>query len=270
MYIHMVYLYNCRYEDKENKSNFSDSNSIHVMVVDKKLLSNPDSNAIDIDLDQETTNDTCLLEDTSSINLDLSHLNIDDNISSAVCYSDSSNNEKSIEDGVNDNDTSIPVMHLFANISFEGCGNESNVHTIIANLDHVKNSNNILESVLKDRTIKADDTVNGNLKHQRYISQNQNIDKNVTSMPKKVLKKHSITSTNSVVNHNAPWCKIFIIFAVCCTIGIFLIPITLYFVNQTRDNTEVDSPEYSHKRNTSNVVVRYKPSSQLYLCILYF
>ena len=135
----------------------------------------------------------------------------------------------SVEDGVNNNDLSS--------------GSDLIDCTTIVN--QVQNGNSILESsVLKD---EAD---NGNLNHSRCISQSSTSDGNVTSLPKKVLKKRNTISTSSIMKHKTKCCKIFIIFAICCIIGIFLIPIIGYYVNQTSNDAEVDT-EYSHETEVS-------------------
>ena len=200
-------------------------------MIDKELLSSPDSNMVDTDLDQGTaTNVTSISSVSNTGSLDI----------------------KSIEDGIHNNDLlSIPIVHSFVNVSFESSGSNSNDHTLIANLDKVKTSKE--SPVLKDRAKRADDTANSNLSRQRCISLSSNTANDVTSLPKKVLK-HSTISTSSMIYQKAMCCKTFIIFAMCCIIGIFLIPIIAYYVNQTRDNTEVDT-EYSREINTSNAEV---------------
>ena len=228
----LIYFYSCRYEDEGIHSSSSDflysgTHITNVMMIDKELLSSPDSNMVDTDLDQGTTTNVTSISSVSNTgSLDI----------------------KSIEDGINNNLLSIPVVHSFVNVSFESPGSNSNGHTLI---DEVKTSKE--SPVLKDRAKRADDTANSNLSHQRCISRSSSTDNDVTSLPKKVLK-HSTISTSSMINQKAMCCKIFIIFAICCIIGIFLIPIIVYYVNQTRDNTEVDT-EYSREINTSNAEV---------------
>lgn len=191
------------------------------MMIDKEMLSSPNSSTLDTDLDQNTT---------SNVTTDLSI--------------------KSIEDDVNNSDLSS--------------GSDLVGHTTGVNLDQVENSNNVSESiVLKD---KVNNTSIGNLNHPRCISQSSNPDHDVTSLPKKILRKHNTISTSSIIKHKTLCCKIFIIFAMCCIIGIFLIPIIAYYVNQTRNNAEVDD-EYSHEINTLNAEVCYGVCYLVVTCI---
>ena len=226
------------------------------MMIGKELLSNQDSNTVDTGLDQETTTNVTINDDNSSV-FNTGNLNI-----------------SSTEDGVNNNDLKIPVVYSSANVSFESSGGDSIDHTIITNLDQVKNSNNVNiseSSVVK--AIKADNSANGNLNHQRCGSQNESAGNDVTSLPKKMLKiKRSTISASSIIKHKVLCCKLFSIFAMCCIIGIFSIPIIVYYVNQIRDTTEVDSDsEYSREINISNAEVCYEPSSGcIYFTLLMF
>ena len=158
--------------------------------------------------------------------------------------------------GVNNNNLSVPIAHSFATTSFESSGSDVVGHTTTVNLDQVKSVSE--SSVLEDQT---DNTSNGNLNHPRCISQSSNTDGDVTSLPKKVLKKctRNTISTSSIIKHKTLCCKVFVILAMCCIIGIFSIPIIAYYVNQTRNNAELHGEvdtEYSHEINTSNVEVR--------------
>ena len=202
------------------------------MITDKEIvmLSSSNNSMLDSDLDQNiTTNVTSISPVFATGNL-------------------------SVEDGVNNNDLSIPIT------SFESSGSDLISHTTIVN--QVQNSNNQVQngnSILESLVISKDEADNGNLNHSRFISQSSNPDDDVTvSLPKKVLKKcNTVTiSTSSIMKHKTLCCKIFIIFAICCIIGIFLIPIIAYYVNQTRNDAEVDT-EYSHEINTSNAEVSY-------------
>ena len=188
------------------------------------MLSSPNNSTLNSDRDQNiTTNVTSISPVFATGNLSI----------------------KSIEDGVNNNDLSVPIPYSFT--SFESSRSKSNLigHTTIIN---PKNGNSISESlVLKD---EAD---NGNLNHSRCILQSSTPDGDVTSLPKMVLNKRR---TSSIMKHKTRCCKIFVIFAICCIIGIFSIPIIVYFVNQTSNNAEVDT-EYSHEINTSNAEVSY-------------
>ena len=200
-------------------------------MIDKEISN---GSTLDTDLDQNiTTNVTSISSVFTTGNLSI----------------------KSIEDGVNNNNLSIPIAHSFPTTSFESSGSDLVGHTTTVNLDRVQSSNKVESLVLED---EADNTSNGNLNHPRCISQSSNPDGDV---PKKVFKKcmRNTISTSSIIKHKTLCYKIFIILAMCCIIGIFSIPIIAYYVNQTRNNAEVDT-EYSQEINTSNVEVCYEQS----------
>ena len=190
------------------------------------MLNSPNNGTLDSDCDQNiTTNVTKISPVFATGNLSI----------------------KSIEDGVNNNDLSVPIAYSFTNTSFES-SRSKNGHTTIVN---PKNGNSVSESL-----VLKDETDNGNLNHSRCILQSSSPDGDVTSLPKKVLKKRRTISTSSIIKHKTRCCKIFVIFAICCIIGIFSIPIITYYVNQISNNAEVDT-EYSHEINTSNAEVSY-------------
>ena len=141
--------------------------------------------------------------------------------------------KEGIEDDISDN-PGIPVVHL---ISVE-C---SNGHSITTNLNQTENgSNTPNSSVLNDKMIYAGD----NLSYQKCISQDKSIENNLTLMP----KRKKIQSGYALCS------KVLVIFAVCCIIGCYLIPVILYYVSQTGGSTETD-PEFSHEKNTSTAKV---------------
>ena len=116
----------------------------------------------------------------------------------------------------------------------------------ITNFDQNKNSNKVLQ--LLD---KADDTtINSHL--------SENI-MNTDSYDTPLSKHRNSSASVGIINYNAVCWKISIIFSVCCIIGFFLMPIIFYFVNQTRQSTEVGN-ESSYEKNTSNKEV-CKPGS---------
>ena len=136
-------------------------------------------------------------------------------------------------------DIPIHITNAMLTDSIANGKSDSSDFVITTNLDQSKDST----------TDKPDDTVGG---HQRHLSQNKKTDSRITLLAKRVLKmQHSISSDSiNIVHHNVLCCKISIIFSMCCIIGIFLMPIIFFIVNQANDNTEVDT-EYSHEINTS-------------------
>lgn len=152
--------------------------------------------------------------------------------------------ESNTENGVHSK-PDISVVYHCANI--EKCTSNSSSLASNINLDQVKTCNTSDSSVLEDNTIKTDDASKDYL---RYISQ----DENVPERFKKARQSVTLTSRSALC------CKILIIFAVCCIIGCFLIPITLYYESLTENIDEINV-EYS---NTSSAKVRHRLSSYNY------
>ena len=73
----------------------------------------------------------------------------------------------------------------------------------------------------------------------------------IISLP---ITRASTMTSISDTKRNKLCCKLLVIVSVCLIIGVFLIPIMIFLVNQTRKGTELDS-EFSHERNTSNTEV---------------
>ena len=195
-------------------------------MVDKELPSSPNGSTLDTDLDQNITTNVTSISTTGNLSIN------------------------SIEDGVNNNHLSVPIAYSFAT-TFESSGSDLVGHTTTVNLDQIKSSNNVSESLVSE-----DEADNGNLNHPRCISQSSNPDGDVTSLPKKV---HNTISTSSIIKHKTLCRKVFVTLAMCCIIGIFSIPIIAFYVNQARNNPEVDT-EYSQEINTSNAEVCYEQS----------
>ena len=169
------------------------------MLTDKKSSLN---NSIDIDLDQETTNNTNQVE-SSSIHQDhtfIVHLN---DISPVL------NKQKDIDHDVSStSDDSSPKIT-------------------------VDNSPKVAFTVDSNESIHS---------HQRSILQNINTE----DIPRKQYRSTSIVLTKS----HALCCKLSIVFAICCTTGLSLMPIIFYYVSQIGNDVPT-GPEHSRERNTS-------------------
>ena len=78
-------------------------------------------------------------------------------------------------------------------------------------------------------------------------------DENTTSVPENLSIKKKTNS--SIVTHNACLCKMYLSFAACCIIGIYLIPFAVFAI-QSRNNTKKDF-DYSltNEKNTSSANV---------------
>ena len=74
---------------------------------------------------------------------------------------------------------------------------------------------------------------------------------NITSVPENLFIKRKTNS--SIVTHKACLCKMYLSFAACCIIGIYLIPFAVFAI-QSRNNTEKDL-DYSSEKNTSSANV---------------
>ena len=127
----------------------------------------------------------------------------------------------------------------------------SNISTMCQNADVVlvENSNGKINGIAlgsQDRT------------NQRYILQDESRENSVISVPKVITKRQKLkySATIDYRNGNGLCCKMSIVFAICCIIGCWLIPVILYYVSQAtdRDNAETD-PGYSHEKNISSAKV---------------
>ena len=147
-----------------------------------------------------------------------------------------------------------PAVTIESLTDIEDGINDNPGHSITTKPNQMENGSRILDlSAPDDTIINTDKTTEDNLNHQRCISQDEGIENNTASIPirKKIQRNISLGSLNS---RNALCCKVSVIFGVCCVIGVYLIPITLYYVGQTRDNPKTD-PEFSPEKNTSTAKV---------------
>ena len=93
---------------------------------------------------------------------------------------------------------------------------------------------------MEDGSNISDTIVNAD---NRSFSQDENTESDVPSLS---IKK----KTQRNLNYNALCSKVLVIFGVCFIIGCYLIPIILYYVDQSRGNPEVD-PEFPSEKNAS-------------------
>ena len=149
--------------------------------------------------------------------------------------------ESGIEDGVNDN-AGVSVRHTITQIFVES----SNDHSITTKPNRMEDDSGI--SALDDMIINANKTTEDNLNHQGCISQDEGMENIVTLMPKR--KKIHHNTNSGCLYGNDMCCKVSVIFGVCCIIGCYLIPITLYYVGQARGDPETGL-EFSQEKNTS-------------------
>ena len=147
-----------------------------------------------------------------------------------------------------------PAVTIESLTDIEDGINDNPGHRITTKPNQMENGSSISDSsALDDTTINADKTTEDNLNHQRCISQDEGIENNTASMPIRKKIQHNISS-GSLNSRSALCCKVSVIFGVCCVIGFYLIPITLYCVSQTKDNPKTD-PKFSHEKNTSTAKV---------------
>ena len=172
----------------------------------------------DVNLDQETTIDTCQGEE-SCINLDdpcAIHL---DDISPVVKTQSSTG----IKDNVNStlDDASVNII-----------GNS--------------------------KVTFAVGSSGNNLSHQKNIPQNENtVDTSISKEVFKSKKVRQYRSTSiTLTKSHAVCCKLSVAFVICCTTRFSLMPIVFYYVSQIGNDVPTD-PEYSHERNISTAKVCY-------------
>ena len=203
------------------------------LLINKVSLRNSydDDNVADPDIYQNTTTDTDQVE-ISSINPDSSYVvdcNIVGNISSVVnaeCLSGT-------EDDVNTTSDTLVVCPI-VKVTFAENSNE--------------NTNDISDHmVLQSNSINTDNTA----------TQDEITEINASTAPERfsithVQKMKCNTNPARVGVNNARY-KVALVFTMCCVIGCCLMPVILYYVNQTVDNAETGS-EYSHGKNVSTKV----------------
>ena len=198
------------------------------MLKDEELLSNHEGNVVVSNHDQKTTNDT------SSV------------VNNGTCEYNSCDTE----DGVNSN---ILVADMIAKTSVaESYVSDVLDNAVMINLDQMESNSET--SVFKEKSIKAVNITENNISHQTCISQDENVENNVASLPecsKKMKQSYSSAKTGA---HSDMCCKVSIVFGVCFIIGFFLLPFMLYYVNQTGGNSRLD-PDHSHGQNKSSVKV---------------
>ena len=95
--------------------------------------------------------------------------------------------------------------------------------------------------------------------HQRSnksISENKSVED--ASLSKEVSKSKKVklyrSTSIALTKSHALCCKLSIVFAICCTTGLSLMPIVFYYVSQIGNDVPI-GPEYSHERNTSTATV---------------
>ena len=198
------------------------------MLKDEELLSNFEGNMVVSNHDQKTTNDN------SSV------------VNNGTCEYNSCDTE----DGVNSN---ILVADMIPKTSVaESYISDVLDNAIMINLDQMESNNEKL--VFKDKVIKAVNITEDNISHQMCISQQENVGNSVASLPKSSKKMKRSNSSAKTGAHSDMCCKVSIVFGVCFIIGFFLLPLMLYYVNQTGENLRLD-PDHSYEQNKSSVKV---------------
>ena len=179
--------------------------------------SSNNSNPVDLDLDQETTMNACQVENSSMYPDKLCVIHLD--ISPAV------NNQNDIANSTSD-DSSINVTRDNSNVVFSTGSSESI-------LSHQRSNKSISENKSAEGT---------------------SLSKEVSKSKK--VKQYRSTSIALTKSH-ALCCKLSIVFAICCTTGLSLMPIIFFYVSQIVNDDVPTGPEYSHERNTSTAAVSY-------------
>ena len=208
------------------------NNSTDALLVDKVSLSSSDSHVVGNDLGPEPT----LVED-SCINLDATHLNVVENLSSVL----------NIEIPVIMKNSEDDINHETTNTSFTGnhaSDPSSHVNSgemVITNSD---------SSHLKDETNKTGNIIEHNLRNENWSSQDENV-QNVTPTPESHSKRKKMDTSGTT--HHAWRFKLLVIFAACCIIGCYLIP---FAVNTTQFTLNTNE-DFSNDKNISSANVSY-------------
>ena len=175
-----------------------------------------DSDPVGVDLDQEITMNACQVENSSIYPDEPCVMHLD--IFPAV------NNQNDIANSTSD-DSSINVTR-----------NNSNVVSITGSS----------ESILSHQ------------KSNKSISENKSTED--TSLSKEVSKSKRVKQYRStsiaLTKSHALCCKLSIVFTICCTTALSLMPIVFYYTSQIGNDVPT-GPEYSHERNTSIAAVSY-------------
>ena len=235
MFTCLLFLYSCYENNEEKVSDYSKSlnSSTDALLVDKVSLCSSDSHVVGSDLGQKPTS-----TEDSCINLDATHLNVVENLSSVL----------NIEIPVIMRNSEDDNNHETTNISFTvNHTSDPGNHVIIAKSGQIEN--NISDSSpLKDKTNKTGNVIEHNLNHEKWNSQDENA-QNVTSTPESHSKRKKMDSSGTT--HSAWRFKLLLIFAACCIIGCYLIPFAVY-ATQFRSST---SDDFSSVKNTSSANV---------------
>ena len=242
------------------------SHRINAMLTLEEHSSNSDSH-VDVVSTDLTMSDACSDES------DVGNLDADNTGTPQMVNMESLTAKESIVDISNSTIAIEPIIIIktcFANT----CSSDSNAHGIITCPDQMENNiNNITDaSGLKDQTTKADEAVEGNLRHHSHFVVQEDTE-NSAGLPNKRLNKtkklkYNISSANlGAFKHRDQCCKVLVAFGICCIVVLFLIPIIVFYVIQDNSNAEMD-PEYSSNKNTSIVKVCCDLTKQIrsYLC----
>ena len=195
------------------------------MLIDKELLDNSVSyRSGDKDIDQETTDDSCLDK-----------------------YSDGASSVDGCE--------SLVVVECDTNTA-------SDIPTTykLANNVLVKSSNREMDDNIalgsQSRT-KTDDIAKSS---HDYILQDENRETNAASVPKILVRRQELKSSASIdtTHRNGLCCKMSIVFAICWIIICWLVPVILFYVSQNVDkDIAVTDLGYSKEKNISTTMVHY-------------
>ena len=234
-----AYIYNKIYSTCENKE--ESEHAAAMLIDDKESVSDSDSCKFGVNLNQGTTIDTPPVKD-SDVNLDIlciANLNIFD-----TPLTTNVENSTDVKYGIN-TDVKIPIVVCPIPID-----------ALVEN--SVENNNDISDqSVVQDKVLNADNPTEGNPEDQVCISQDENTENKINSVPKRPLspgmKTHS-SSSIKVITYTGLRCKTSLVFIMCCVIGCCLIPFTVYYVSQAGDS-DITDPEYSHEKNISSTKV---------------
>ena len=203
------------------------------MLIDKEMLNNSISyRSGDKDIDQETTDDSCLDKHSDSAS------SVDGCESLVVVECDT-------------NTTSdIPTTYRLANPVLVKSSNRKMDDNIALGSQNRTNTDDIAKSSRND------------------ILQDENRETNAASVPKIIVRRKELKSSASVdaTHRNGLCCKMLIVFAICWIIVCWLVPVILFYANRNTDiDNAVTDPGYSKEKNISTAMVHCKLSAHVHI-----
>ena len=205
------------------------------MLIDKEMLNNFISyRSGDGDIYQETTDDSYLAKHSDSAS------GVDGCESLVECDTNTTSD--------------IPTTYKLGNHVLVKSSNRKMEDNIALGSQNRTKTDNIAKSSCND------------------ILQDENRETNAASVPKIIVRRKELKSSASIdaTHHNGLYCKMSIVFAICCIIICWLVPVILFYVNQNTDrDIAVTDLGYSKEKNISTTMVHYELSAHIHIFACY-